>query len=285
MPAGGRLGEDRGTDTITDMITLPLTLAATIALNPVTADPPKLPATAQTMRIGDQVVKKSAATPLFDGKSLEDWRGDKRFWSVENGEIVGRSTAENPCTTTTYLHHPGTFADFELEFEIKLEGEGANSGMQYRSTATGPEVTDGYDLSGYQADFDINHRYSGILYETRGRGIAVNRGESIRFKPDGTRVEIAPRRPDPELRKKLQAVDADQKSKGWHQYRIVAFGPRLEHWIDGERMALIEDQSPQAASKGILALQVHQGAPMTVRVRNIRIRELAIPEAGEISTD
>ncbi len=82
MPAGGRLGENRGTDTITDMITFILTLAATIALDPVTSDPPKLPATSQTMRISDQVVKKSAATPLFDGKSLEDWRGDERFWSV-----------------------------------------------------------------------------------------------------------------------------------------------------------------------------------------------------------
>ncbi|MDE0888406.1 MAG: DUF1080 domain-containing protein [Phycisphaerales bacterium] len=261
-----------------------ITLVITLFLGTVAADPPAV-AEQPKLRVGDRMVETGPILPLFDGDSLRAWKGDPKFWSVEDGAIVGRSTADNPCTTTTYLHHAGTFADFELEFEIKLEGAGSNSGMQYRSTPAGPNVTDGHDLSGYQADFDINHRYSGILYETRGRGIAVNRGESIRFKPDGTRVEIAPRRPDPELRKKLQAVDADQKSKGWHQYRIVAFGPRLEHWIDGERMALIEDQSPQAASKGILALQVHQGAPMTVRVRNIRIRELAIPEAGEISTD
>ena len=274
MPAGGRLGENRGTDTITDMITFILTLAATIALDPVTADPPKLPATAQTMRIGDQVVKKSAATPLFDGKSLEDWRGDERFWSVENGEIVGRSTAENPCTTTTYLHHPGTFADFELEFEIKVEGEGANSGMQYRSTATGPEVTDGYDLSGYQADFDQAHRYSGILYETRGRGIAVQRGESVRFDADGTRQDLEPRRDDKALQKHLKSVEADPKKDGWHTYRIVAVGPRLEHWIDGTRMMATEDRHPNAAARGTFALQVHQGPPMTVRVRNIRISEL-----------
>ena len=274
MPAGGRLGENRGTDTITDMITFILTLAATIALDPVTADPPKLPATSQTMRIGDQVVKKSAATPLFDGKSLEDWRGDEKFWSVENGEIVGRSTAENPCTTTTYLHHPGTFADFELEFEIKLEGEGANSGMQYRSIATGPEVTDGYDLSGYQADFDQAHRYSGILYETRGRGIAVQRGESVRFDADGTRQDLEPRRDDKALQKHLKSVEADPKKDGWHTYRIVAVGPRLEHWIDGTRMMATEDRHPNAAARGTFALQVHQGPPMTVRVRNIRISEL-----------
>ena len=34
--------------------------------------------------------------PLFDGKTLEGWRGNPRFWSVEDGCIVGRATTENP---------------------------------------------------------------------------------------------------------------------------------------------------------------------------------------------
>ena len=253
------------------MITLALIVMNALVLADagpsIAAEPPKLMDDEHRVGAGPSV-------PLFDGKSLEGWRGDEKFWSVENGEIVGRSTAENPCTTTTYLHHPGTFADFELEFEIKLEGEGANSGMQYRSIATGPEVTDGYDLSGYQADFDQAHRYSGILYETRGRGIAVQRGESVRFDADGTRQDLEPRRDDKELQKHLKSVEADPKKDGWHTYRIIAVGPRLEHWIDGTRMMATEDRHPNAAARGSLALQVHQGPPMTVRVRNIRISEL-----------
>ncbi len=239
-------------------------------------DPPSPGPTTEptTMRVGDQVVTRSATTMLFDGRSLEGWRGDDRFWSVENGEIVGRSTAENPCDTTTYLHHSKPFADFELEFEIKLEGAGANSGMQYRSTATGPEITDGYALTGDQADLDQAHRYSGILYETRGRGIAVQRGESVRFDADGTRRDLEPRRDDQALQKHLKAVDADPKKDGWHTYRIVAVGPRLEHWIDGKRMMSTVDRHPKAAAQGTFALQVHQGPPMTVRVRNLRITEL-----------
>ncbi|MAD19984.1 MAG: hypothetical protein CMJ52_07205 [Planctomycetaceae bacterium] len=232
------------------------------------------PAGSTTIRIGDRDLRKGPAIPLFDGKSLDGWRGDGRFWSVEDGEIVGRSTIDNPCETTTYLHHSRPFADFELEFEIKLEGAGANSGMQYRSTATGPEVTDGYDLTGYQADFDEAHRYSGILYETRGRGIAVQRGESVRFEPDGSRKDLEPRRDDQTLQKHLKAVDADPKNDGWHAYRIVAVGPRLEHWIDGRRMMLAVDRHPKSAARGTFALQVHQGPPMTVRVRNLRITEL-----------
>ena len=120
------------------MKTLVIAFALSSGLG-ITDPPSPGPTTeATTMRVGDQVVTRSATTMLFDGRSLEGWRGDDRFWSVENGELVGRSTAENPCDTTTYLHHSKPFSDFELEFEIKLEGAGANSGMQYRSTPTGP---------------------------------------------------------------------------------------------------------------------------------------------------
>jgi hypothetical protein len=74
-------------------------------------------------------------------------------------------------------------------------------------------------------------------------------------------------------------VDADPESKGWHQYRVIADGRRLEHWIDGERVMLAEDHDPRFAPEGIFALQVHQGPPMTVRVRNIRVREIESPTA------
>ena len=210
---------------------------------------------------------------IFDGSSLVGWKGDLRFWSIENGCIVGRSTAENPCKVTTYLHHDAVLDDFELTFDIKLEGEGANSGMQYRSTRW-PTPGDGFDLSGYQADFDQAHRYSGILYETYGRGIAVERGQAIRFNEDRSKREIEPARPDAELKAVLDGVDADPRSKGWHAYRIVADGHRLEHWIDGERVMLAVDHDPRFAKEGILALQIHSGPPMTVRVRNLRVRDL-----------
>ena len=210
---------------------------------------------------------------LFDGKTLDGWRGAPTFWSVEDGCIVGRATPENPCKITTYLHHQAVLDDFELEFEIKLEGEGANSGMQYRSTPWA-KPGDGFDLSGYQADFDKAHRYSGILYETYGRGIAVGRGQAVHFNEDGSKREIEAPRPDAELKRVLLEVDADPKTEGWHQYRIVANGRRLEHWIDGQRVMLAEDHDPRFAKEGILALQVHQGPPMTVRVRNLRLRDL-----------
>ena len=201
---------------------------------------------------------------LFDGTTLDGWQGDPAIWSVENGEIVGRTTPET--NRTTYLHRDGVFDDFELEFEIKLEGDTANSGMQYRSRRLGPEVGDGWDLAGYQADFDANHNYSGILYETRGRAIAAVRGESKRFMVDGSTRDLAPPKTDAELGATL--------NDDWHRYRIVADGERLEHWINGTRLLLVEDAAPTRTASGSLALQVHAGDPMAVRMRNIRIRPL-----------
>ena len=34
---------------------------------------------------------KSETIQLFDGKTLDGWEGDKNLWSVDNGEIVGKS--------------------------------------------------------------------------------------------------------------------------------------------------------------------------------------------------
>ena len=34
--------------------------------------------------------------PLFDGKSLNNWDGNPKFWSVRDGAIVGQTTKENP---------------------------------------------------------------------------------------------------------------------------------------------------------------------------------------------
>src|SRR5438105_1186451 len=34
--------------------------------------------------------------PIFDGKTLDGWDGNPKFWRVEDGAIVGESTPTNP---------------------------------------------------------------------------------------------------------------------------------------------------------------------------------------------
>ena len=104
--------------------------------------------------------------------------GDTEFWGVEDGVIVGRTTLEKPCYNTTYLQQKKRFRNFELEFKIKIEGEEANSGIQYRSNPFGQNL---FDLSGYQLEFDVNHDKTGGLYETHGRGNLVIAGNAVRL--------------------------------------------------------------------------------------------------------
>ena len=73
--------------------------------------------------------------PIFDGKSLEGWDFDPKFWRVEEGTITGESTPENKVEYNTFcIWEQGELDDFELKLEFKLTSEkGGNSGIQVRS--------------------------------------------------------------------------------------------------------------------------------------------------------
>src|SRR5689334_931311 len=74
---------------------------------------------------------------LFDGKTLKGWEGRTDVWSVEDGAIVGTSTAEKPSGTTNLIYRGGQFSDFILKMEVKVESN-ANGGIQFRSQNVPP---------------------------------------------------------------------------------------------------------------------------------------------------
>ena len=62
---------------------------------------------------------------------------------------------------------------------------------------------------------------------------------------------------------------------GGNEYSIQAKGNRLVHRINGVVTADITDrQTEKAADSGIIALQLHRGRAMQVKVRNIRLKRL-----------
>ncbi len=120
---------------------------------------------------------------IFNGKDLTGWSGDPKIWRVEDGVITGQTTAANPIETNTFLIWDGEVADFELQVEFKLTGDSANSGVQYRSTVLDAE---NWIVGGYQADMDYQNRYTGMIYEERGRGILVRPGKRLDVMPGHT---------------------------------------------------------------------------------------------------
>lgn len=216
-------------------------------------------------------------TPIFNGKDLEGWAGNKALWSVADGTIRGQTTAEKPIKHNTFLVWTGgTVENFELTFKYKLVANNdqgfANSGVQYRSRVNQP-TEDGPVVSGYQADCENGKTFSGILYEELGRGILAKRGEKTVVKPDPS----DPNKAKVEVVGSLGNADELQaaiKTGDWNDYRIVAKGNHVEHYINGKQTVDVTDEHPKAPTEGILALQLHAGQPMTVQFKDLVLTEL-----------
>src|SRR5829696_6530877 len=57
---------------------------------------------------------------IFDGKSLDGWDGNPKFWRVEDGAIVGESTRERPSGNSCIAYRKLEAKDFTAKFEIKV---------------------------------------------------------------------------------------------------------------------------------------------------------------------
>ncbi len=220
---------------------------------------------------------------IFDGKTLNGWEGDTKYWRVENGNLVGEITPETLLKTNSFITWKGGEpADFELKGEFNITEKG-NSGINYRSLMF-TEVP--YAMKGYQADIDGAVRYTGQNYEERGRTTLAYRGQitSINAQPNPMTAE--------EVRKKVQrnawsdlkvdgsvghtdSLKTKIKSQDWNTFHIVAKGNRLQHYINDILMSDVTDNDAvNGKLKGLIGVQVHVGLPMKVQYRNLRIKEL-----------
>ncbi|MEO2000935.1 MAG: DUF1080 domain-containing protein, partial [Pirellulales bacterium] len=201
---------------------------------------------------------------IFDGKSLEGWEGDNELWRVDNGVLVGETTAA--LEKTTYLiWRQGTVDDFELTLSYRITG--GNSGIQYRSQDRGE-----FRVTGYQADMEAGNNHSGILYEQGGRGIVTKRGERTTLHDDGVRKHGSPIGTSENLQSVIKSGD-------WNQYRIIARGNHLQHFINGTLMSETTDnEGGKQSLSGILAFQLHAGPPMKVEFKDIHLKRLRLTD-------
>ncbi|MBI2689999.1 MAG: DUF1080 domain-containing protein [Acidobacteria bacterium] len=201
---------------------------------------------------------------IFDG-TMKGWDGDPDFWRAENGALVGESTKEKPLKVNTFLiWRTGKPANFELKLDFKMNS--TNSGVQYRSVEM-PDIGK-WVLKGYQADFDFENRYTGQLYEERGRGFLAMRGQVATIE-DGKRPRvIANLKSNEDLR---GAVNIN----GWNTLHIIARGNVLIHILNGQlAAAFVDDDAKNRAMDGLIGFQMHVGPPMKVEYKNIYLKKL-----------
>jgi hypothetical protein len=193
---------------------------------------------------------------LFDGTSLDQWRGYKSDKAPDGWKIVDGTLAKN--TQVADLVTKDEFGDFELTIDWKISPAG-NAGIFYRGTEaedhiywTGPE---------YQLLDDAKADDNKSRLTCAGAAYALYPSPPGHLKPVGQ----------------------------WNTTRIVARGAHVEHWLNGFKLLQYELWSPDWEAKvkaskfathpgygrsksGHIALQGdHEGE---LAFRNIKIREL-----------
>ncbi len=188
---------------------------------------------------------------LFNGRNLDGWtqRNGTATYKVEGDSIVGTTTKGSP---NSFLCTEEEYGDFELTFEVKVHDR-LNSGVQIRSqTKGGPKGR----VNGPQIEIEASGKKgaeSGYLY-----------GEAC-----GGWMTPADKR----------APHKHFKDGEWNAYRIVAKGPRIQVWVNGEQVSdLVDEKKFASHPKGFIGLQVHgipwnQG-PYDVRWRKLKLRKL-----------
>ena len=185
---------------------------------------------------------------IFDGKTLDGWEGNLRYWSVQNGAIVGARPSWTPMPVHDFLCTVEDFEDFELRIEAKVIGQ-RNSGICVRTNRQ--RYT--YPIVGYEIDMGV-FRW-GWIYEEGGRRQVLNR------------------KGQQELQPKIKAV---LRQGDFNDVVVRCVDNRIEAWINGVGFDFVEtnEEIARKLRKGKIGLQLHDGKPQVVSFRNIRVKKL-----------
>ena len=213
---------------------------------------------------------------LFDGHSLNGWvhmNGAHRF-TVEDGAIVGR-TVESSASMNSFLCTLQEFGDFELELETSIAPV-TNSGIQIRS-AVRPVHMQGRSFEAAAG------RVNGPQVEIRRSYKGLPATGHIYGEAMGTNWLTSPQN--------IQQGHPHFVNDGWNRLRIVAHGPRIQTWVNGQPVEdIVNDAAYTTHPRGFIGLQIHglsqreidahPGAgittsqPLVIKWRNLRIRPL-----------
>ncbi|MBP7949931.1 MAG: DUF1080 domain-containing protein [Verrucomicrobiales bacterium] len=185
------------------------------------------------------------AVPIFDGKTLEGWEGNRTLWQVLDGAISGGSLTET-VKENDFLASRKEYGNFILRLKIKLTGTDGfiNSGVQIRSQ----RVPNSSEMAGYQCDYG-DPNWWGSIYDESRRNRLMAQSDMKRLGPVIKRSD-------------------------WNDYVIKADGPRIQTWINGGQGVDYVEADENIVQSGRIGLQVHGGGKTLVQVKDITIEEL-----------
>lgn len=193
------------------------------------------------------LLKPLNTKPIFNGKDLTGWKtdpaGPAKISVTKAGQMQilgGSGQAEST----------GTYGDFVLQFECKVNGDGLNSGLFFRSIP-------GDKMNGYECQ--ISNAYV----------------DGDRTKPQDCGTGGIFRRQNA----RIVAADDHQ----WFTTTVHAHGPHIATWVNGLQVAdwtdtREPDPNPRRGLRlapGTLCLQAHD--PTTnLLFRNLRVQKMSV---------
>ena len=205
--------------------------------------------------------EKGDLKSIFNGKNLDGWtqKNGTASYRIEKNAIIGKTMEGSP---NSFLCTDKLYGDFELQFEVKLINDELNSGVQIRSQTK--ELNDKEKSQG-----DKFGRVNGPQVEieaTKEKG-----AESGYVYGEAIGGWMTP--------KEKLIPHKNFKNGKWNKYRILAKGPVIKTWVNGNQVSDLKDEEKyKSHPKGFIGLQVHSikkgTGPYEVAWRNIKIKEL-----------
>ena len=186
--------------------------------------------------------EKNSRVSLFNGKDLSGWTSvGSAKWEVIDRIIKGGQNG-NPSKSGV-LWTNEIFKDFDLSLEFKIDEHGKyNSGVYFRKSKTKP----------------------------LGRPYQINIGRGAAGEPIGLHID--------DWLDKGDEKDEFRKPLKWNSLRILAIGPDIKTWLNGNLIVDYKDPSPRKdlLEAGMIGFQTYgaEGHAGWIHFRNISIKKI-----------
>jgi hypothetical protein len=175
---------------------------------------------------------------LFNGKDLTGWVGHKKYWSVEDGVIIGKNT--EPVPVSTYLLTDRKFSDFRLVFDFKLAKSEMHSGIAMWGRIA-PEQHDEYTYAGHLVMFPSGYGF----YDLYGRNLIHQNADKAR--------KVG-------------------KQHDWNHIEILAQGNRIRFVLNGVLISDWREPLPDRIKEAPIGLQLHANKePQQVEFKSLTL--------------
>lgn len=216
----------------------------------------------------DKVSDEAGFVPIFDGRTLTDWRAVPEdlgaAWSVQDGAIQG-SGLENRLSYLVYSADEN-LSDFELRFRYRMLTDG-NTGVELRARA---DATGKRPFEGYHADLGhvgIGPQILGAWdfhFATRTE-FPCERGTRLIIDEAG--AGLHQRIEDP-------IGIEDFQERDWNHCRIRARGDHFQFFINRKLSSEFTDGIGKGRlESGSIALQLHDDRTI-VQFKDILLKRL-----------